>query len=236
MKSSESDHADQTSLVAPILARYNEDLLFMKSSHLLTIVSVPMIFSACSEAPQKTAAKAPEPPPEPVSGSTAFFRMYTAARGWAADLQPLRMTSINLTEVKKVPGKAAAWQVIFVSPERQRARSYTYSVIEAPGNLHKGVFAGNEEGWSGPRGPVKPFMIQALKVDSDAAYETAIKKGKKAAEYVKLNPDKGVVFLLEQNSKFPDLTWRVIWGESVGTSNYSVFVDATTGEYLETMR
>jgi len=209
----------------------------MKSRFLLTIVSAAMMFSACSEGPQKTAEKkAPEAPPEPVSGSTAFFRMYTAARGWSADLQPLRMTSINLPEVKRVPGKAAAWQVMFVSPEKQRSRSYTYSVIEAPGNLHKGVFAGNEEGWSGPRGTVKPFVIQALKVDSDAAYETAVKKGKKAAEYMKLNPDKGVVFLLEQTTKFPDLTWRVIWGESVGTSNYSVFVDATTGEYLETMR
>ena len=31
-------------------------------------------------------------------------------------------------------------------------------------------------------------------------------------------------------------TWRVVWGDSVGTSNFSVFVDATTGEYLETMR
>ena len=195
-----------------------------------------MTFSACSEAPPKAVQKEPPPPPEPVSGQTAFFRMYTAARGWTADLQPLRMTSINLPEVKSVPGKAAAWQVLFVSPETKRARSYTYSVIEAPGNLHKGVFAGNEEGWSGSRGPAKPFVIQALKIDSDAAYQTALKKGKKAAEYVKANPDKGVVFLLEQTNKFPSLTWRVIWGESVGTSNYSVFVDAATGEYLETMR
>jgi hypothetical protein len=108
-------------------------------------------------------------------------------------------------------------------------------VIEAPGNLHKGVFALGEEGWSG-RGPSKPFSIQALKIDSDAAYETAVKKGKKAAEYIKANPDKNVVFLLEQTNKFPSLTWRVIWGESVGTSNYSVFVDASSGEYLETMR
>jgi hypothetical protein len=208
----------------------------MRPRLLLTIVSLAMMFSACSETPQKTAEKAPEAPPEPVSGSTAFFRMYTAARAWSVDLQPLRMTSINLPEVKKVPGKAAAWQVTFVSPEKQRSRSYTYSVIEAPGNLHKGVFAGNEESWSGPRGPVKTFPIQALKVDSDAAYETAVKKGKRAAEYMKANPDKNVVFLLEQNNKFPDLTWRVIWGESVGTSNYSVFVDATSGEYLETMR
>ena len=196
-----------------------------------------MLFSACSEEPKKAAEKAPPPPPpEPVSGSTAFFRMYTAARGWAADVQALGMNSINLPEVKREPGKAAAWQVMFVSPEKQRARPYTYSVIEAPGNLHKGVFAGNEEGWSGPRGPAKPFMMQALKIDSDAAYQTALKKGKKAAEYIKANPDKGVVFLLEQTNKFPSLTWRVIWGESVGTSNYSVFVDASTGEYLETMR
>jgi len=195
-----------------------------------------MTFSACSETPQKVAEKAPPPPPEPISGSSAFFRMYTAARGWAVDAQAIGMNSINLPDVKKVPGKAPAWQVRFVSPSMQRARSYTYSVIEGPSNLHKGVFALNEEGWSGPRGPAKPFPIQALKVDSDKAYETALKKGKKAAEYVKANPDKNVVFLLEQTSKFPSLTWRVIWGESVGTSNYSVFVDASTGEYLETMR
>ena len=56
------------------------------------------------------------------------------------------------------------------------------------------------------------------------------------AEFLKANPDKNVSFLLEKNNKFPDLTWRVIWGDSVSTSNYSVFVDATTGEYLETMR
>jgi hypothetical protein len=144
------------------------------------------------------------------------------------------MTSIHLPEVKAVPGKAAAWQATFVSPGRQRARSYTFSVIESSGNLHKGVFAGNEEGWSG-RGP-KPFLVPALKVDSTEAYDTAVKKGRKAAEYIKANPDKNVSFLLEQNNKYPDLSWRVIWGESVGTSNYSVFVDATTGEYLETMR
>ena|SRR5713226_480595 len=210
--------------------------MIMRSKLLLTLISAAILFSACSEAPKKVAEKAPELPPEPVTGSTAFFRMYTAARGWAADLQPLRMTSIHLPDVKKVPGKAAAWQVMFVSPARQRARPYTYSVIESVGNLHKDIFAGNEEGWSGPRGTVKPFIVQALKIDSDAAYETALKKGKKAVEYAKLNPDKNISFLLEQNNKFPDLTWRVIWGDSVGTSNFSVFVDATTGEYLETMR
>ncbi len=196
-----------------------------------------MMFSACSQAPEKSAEKkAPEPPPEPVTGKAVFYQMYAAARAWASDLQPLRMNSVNLPQVKAAPGKAAAWQVMFVSPLKHGARSYSYSVVEAEGNLHKGVFAGLEEGWSGPRGVVKPFDVQALKIDSDAAYETAMKKGKKAEEYSKAHPEMNISFLLEQNSKFPDLTWRVIWGESVGTSNYSVFVDATTGEYLETMR
>ena len=45
-----------------------------------------------------------------------------------------------------------------------------------------------------------------------------------------------VTFLLEFTKRFPNPAWRVIWGESVGTSDFSIFVDATTGEYLETMR
>jgi hypothetical protein len=206
----------------------------MKRSFLLTLILMAALFSACSDAPTTPAAKVPEAPPEPVSGETAFFRMYSAARGWATDLQPIRLTSVNLTQVKKVPGKAAAWQALFISPARQRSRSYTYSVIEAEGNLHKGVFALNEEGMTAVSS-AKPFQIQALKTDSDAAYETAVKKGKKAADYIKANPDMNITFLLEMNNRLPQLAWRVIWGESVGTSNYSVFVDAATGEYLETM-
>jgi len=58
---------------------------------------------------------------------------------------------------------------------------------------------------------------------------------KKGAEYDKKNPGKPIIFLLEANNKFPDVSWRVIWGESVGTSAFSVFVDASTGGYLETM-
>src|SRR5260370_24395221 len=99
MKSTESGHG--ASLVASILARYTGICLhesYMKLRLLLTTVSVIVMFTACSEAPQKTVEKAPEPPPEPVSGSTAFFRMYTAARAWATDLQPLRMNSLNLPE------------------------------------------------------------------------------------------------------------------------------------------
>jgi hypothetical protein len=192
------------------------------------------LLTSCSETPQKTEQKAAEPakPPEPVAGKYAIYQMYTAARGsMGADIEPVQLKSIHLRDVKAEPGKAAAWQVTFVSARSSKARSYTYSVVESEGNLHKGVFAGQEESWSGTRGP-KPFPMAAVKTDTDAAYATAKKK---AVEYEKKNPDKSISFVLEKTEKFPDPAWRVIWGESVGTSNFSVLVDASTGDYLQTL-
>jgi hypothetical protein len=158
--------------------------------------------------------------------------MYTVARSWAPDVQVLQLRSIQLREVPAAPGKSGAWQATFVSRSRNRARSYTYSVIEGEGNLHKGTFAGLEENWSGPRPHSQPFVMAAVKVDSTAAYETALKRG---ADYAKKNPDMPINFLLEAG-EFPNPAWRVIWGASVGTSSFSIYVDASLGDYLRTMR
>jgi hypothetical protein len=194
-----------------------------------------LLLTGCSEAPPPTAAKKePEKPPDPVTGQTALFRMYGMARTWGSDAQVLKMVSQNLSEVPGVPrGKAAAWEAIFVSANRSQARTYTYSIIEIQPTLHKGSFAGPEQGWSGPRGNTAPFLMAAVKVDTDAAYETALKNG--GAEYDKKFPGKPISILLEKNSKFPSPVWRIIWGESLGTSNFSVFVDASTGEFKEKM-
>ncbi len=189
-----------------------------------------LLLAACSEEPKPAATKEAEKPAEPVSAQFAFQQMYITARAWAPDAQPLRMSDLDLTEVKNKDGKAGAWDCTFVSERGRAARRYTYSVVESgPANLHKGVFAGSQESFSGG-GQAKPFPIQAFKIDATAAYETAMKK---SADYVKKHPDLRVKFLLEQTPRFPDPTWRVIWGESVASSNYSVFVDATTGDFLQ---
>jgi hypothetical protein len=150
------------------------------------------------------------------------------------------LTSLHISEAPDAPpasGAAPAWQATFTSQTRSQARSYTYSIVEAPGNLHKGTFAGPEEGWSGPRGVSSPFLIAAVKVDTDAAYKTAMQTPQsKAVDYDKKNPGKPITFILEKTSKHPDPAWRIVWGESVGTSNFSVLIDASTGQYLETMR
>lgn len=209
--------------------------------HMRKLTFVPLgalilLLSGCSETPQ-TAEKKKEPEKalEPATGQSAIYKMYQVARSWAPDAQVLKMNSLMLSEVPDVPrGKAAAWQATFTSAARSQAKTYTYSIVESSGNLHKGVFAGQDEGFSGARGGNSPFLILAVKVDTDKALETAMKEG--GADYDKKNPGKPITFVLEKIAKFPDPVWRVIWGESVATSNFSIYVDASTGEFKEKLR
>jgi hypothetical protein len=189
-----------------------------------------LLLTSCSDT-TTVAKKEPEKPAEPITGQSALFRMFQMARSWAADVQVLKLNSIPLSDVPDIPrGTAAAWEATFTSQSRSQLRSYTYSIKEAEGNLHKGLFAGLEAGWTGSRGTSSPFLMAAVKVDTDAAYKTALTQ---AADYDSKNPGKPITFLLEKIARFPDPVWRVIWGESVGTSNFSVYVDASTGEYKE---
>ena len=53
---------------------------------------------------------------------------------------------------------------------------------------------------------------------------------------MKKHPDMPISFVLEKTRRHQGVVWRVIWGESVSKSDYSVFVDASTGDYLGVMR
>ncbi len=184
--------------------------------------------AGCSEQPS-ISAKKPEKV-EPVTGQSALFKMYQVARSWAPDAEVITMKSIHLTDVPAVRGEAGAWEAIFYSPGTSAQRNYTYSVEESEANLHQGVFPGQEQSASVPAG--KPFLIGTVKVDSDAAYKTAAAN---AAEYNKKNAAQTISFELGRQDVSQNPVWRVIWGESAGTSGESVLVDATTGEYLKTL-
>lgn len=205
-------------------------VLLMKIPVLTFIVGLLAIGSACSNSPSSESKKA-ESPAEPVTGQTALYRMYQVARSWAPDLEVLQMTTLHPGGVPEIPGKAAAWQATFVSVSKNAARTYTYSVVDLEPTLHKGVFASQPESWSGSS-DTKPFLIAAVKTDTDAAYKTALKTAGPAAKREKAPT---MSFLLQKLSKFTNPTWRVIWGESLGTADLSAYVDASTGEYLETM-
>lgn len=203
----------------------------MRSLLLPLAGSVALLLSGCSEPPAAPVKKVEEKP-EPVTGQTALFKTFQVARSWDPRVQILKLSSTHLNEVPEVRGKAAAWEGTFVSPTEGQSRTYTYSVIELLPNLHKGVFSVGQEAFSESKGSSKPFLIEAAQIDSDKAYTTALAH---AADYEKKNPDKPITLILELTPRHLRPTWRVIWGESVSSSNFSVFVDATTGDFLEVM-
>lgn len=193
-----------------------------------------LLLTACSEQPATTQKKEAEKPLEPITGQSALFKMYQVARTWDPRALVLSMESMHSADVPEVPGKAGLWGATFTSPTMGRSHSYTFSLVEQLPTLHKGVFQVADEVFAGKKGVISPFLIAAVKTDTDAAYETA-KSQPKAVEYDKKFPGKLITIRLEKNDRFPDPVWRIIWGESVGTSNFSVFVDATSGGFLEIM-
>ncbi len=209
----------------------------MQKTSLLPVVAVALAIGvACfdSSSPSEIKAKkekVEKKAPEPVSGQNAYYRMYGAAKGWSTDIQGYRCEPVRMTVLADKDGRFPAWKCSFVSESKRAMKTYSFSVIEGEG-LFKDVFAGHDESYTGPRGQNLPFPILALKVDTDTAIATA--KGK-SAEYMKKNPDMPLTPILERTKETGDAVWRIYWGNPA-TSNYSVLVDASTGEYVKTMR
>src|SRR5260370_14524065 len=76
------------------------------------------LMTGCSSEPTKPAtAEKPQPKaPEIITGSSAFFKCYVSARGWAPDAQPYRVESHPEAGSKGRDGKAAEWRAGFSSP------------------------------------------------------------------------------------------------------------------------
>ncbi len=182
--------------------------------------------------PSASESKKAEAPPEPVTGLHALYQMFNYSHQWAPDAQVYEFTSMHLADVKPQPGKSGAWQVTFVSPSLQQSQTYTYSVEEASSSLHQGITAGKAASWSAPNRATHPFPIAAAKIDSDAAYKTAMTK---AATFEAKNPGMTITYQLAQTGGYGNAAWRVMWGESASTSQLSILVDATTGAYVETL-
>jgi hypothetical protein len=196
----------------------------MKST--LLIAAACSLLVSCSE---PTLPKKVEKPPEPVTGRHALQQMFVAAHTWAQDLQIANMTSMHFTQVKDAPGKAGGWQVTFVSPSLQQSRTYTWAAAEISTSIHEGTRDEQPQAWSGSG---KTFPFDAVKIDSDEAYQTAITKD---AKYAGEHPGMVITYQLTLNQQVPDAVWRIVWGENVATSSDSVLVDASTGQYMGTL-
>jgi hypothetical protein len=197
----------------------------MTRRELLAIGPGLLLLNCSGAAPKKTAEKAPEP----VTGLHALYQMYTFARTWAQDLKVIRLTSINVPEVKAGQGKATAWQVQFSSEALGKARTYTFSVYDESVTVRQGIF-GDTAG-ALPTG-IHAFVIGEVTTDSDKAWEIALAHEKKYADE---HPDMPVIYTLEDDRQAGATVWRVMWGLSASTSALSVLVDAHAGTYLRTV-
>jgi len=187
----------------------------------------PMLaLAGCSSAPEPKAAKKP---PEPVTGLHALYGMYTHARLWAQDLQVVMLTSIAITDVKAERGKAAAWQTVLASPSLGQKRTYTTSVFDASPSLREGIFA---DAPTAITSDTRPFLLAGAKIDTDQAWETAFKHGE---EFDKKFPGQTISFILELSRSINEPIWRVIWGDNPAGSSLVVVIDASTGQYVQTM-
>ena len=196
---------------------------------LATALATLLMASCGATSTKKEAEAKPAAPVEPITGLTGLYRCFGPSRQWAADIQVLRVQNLYVKDRVAPPGKAFAWQVTFVSPSKNRIKNCTYSVVQGDG-LYEGVYNPNDEAYSGPSKLAQPFVIQAVKKDTDEIYKVALEHSK---EYASKNPNVPITMLLELTDRNTEVAWRVIWGTSVGNSAYSVFVDSTNGTFLK---
>jgi hypothetical protein len=185
--------------------------------------------SSCSEPPKTQTAeteskKEPPAPPQPVSAKTAFWEVYKPARTWAADLQPVSITSGEIAGIKNEAGRAGLWTIVVVSPSLRQARTYYYAVADELPHAVKGIKLGATLPWGGPTAEVVPIRTADFSTDSDAAYSMAMGK---ADSWVKKHPDTPVSLVLGSASRFHSPVWYVLWGSK--KSGYEVFINATDG-------
>lgn len=194
----------------------------------LVALGAAILLTGCSDDTKPAENKIPEAPAAPITGRQSFQYVYGSARLWAPDAQPLTVRSINLTDVKGEKGKAGAWEAVFVSESTAMGRTYSWSAAEAEG-MHKGVFPGPRQSWS-PGGAERPFAAGEIKIDTPEALDIATKAISAYLEKPGQRPP--VNFLLEVSGRFPGPAWRVMWGNTVSSAEYTVTVDAGTGQLL----
>ena len=197
-----------------------------------TVMVATLVLSACSEAPKpepkvETAKKEPEKP-EAVTAQRAFYEAYKPARTWATDLLALSVASGEVPNIKNEGGKAGLWTVIFVSPSRKEARTFTYAAADSGTDIRKGINIGNALPWGGATPTSKPFSNSEFTVDSDAAYKVAVES---AAAWLKAHPDEKLSSRLGNASRFAARVWYLMWGST--KNGYAVLVNAATGAIVK---
>jgi hypothetical protein len=190
---------------------------------LFVVILAAAFMTGCSSEPSQPAvAEKPQPKaPEQITGSSAFYKCYISARGWAQDVQPYRVESEPTNASQGRDGKAGEWRVGFASPSMHSTRPYTWAL----GDVSHSV----EDSYSSSNSSTQVFNVQFLKVDTDKAFAIAQEHG--GEKLLQKEPDTPVFYVLDWNRQENELAWHVVYGIDRDKAKLRVAVNATTGKF-----
>jgi hypothetical protein len=201
------------------------------SPAVLSTVLATALLSACNSTPPKPAETKPEiKTPETLSGRSAFYKVFIAARNYAGDVKPFRIQSTPSSEDNGQDGKAAIWTSSFASVTMKGVKPFTWSGSNAPDAPARGVSPGNEDTYNPGNASTQVFDPAFLKIDSDQAFEVAQKHG--GDKILQKDSSTPVIYVCDWNHNTNELIWHVIYGTDMNAAKLNVSVNATTGEFI----
>lgn len=202
----------------------------MKKIHWFLLLIVALLLGCESSTDKPQASNSQQNKPDWQTGRFALQKMVAPARLWAADSQPIRLSSSVAKNNPGHDGKSGFWQATFASPARQKAESFSWSGLVGPDAPSRGVDHSSEDSFNPSNRSTQPFDLAFLKIDSNQAFDVAQQHGGK--KVMEKNPDQEVIYLLDWDPRANQLRWHVIYGSSESNAQLSVIVNAATGDFL----
>lgn len=198
----------------------------------LALILAPIAFLAgCNSNSAKPAETKPEvKAPEALTGRSAFYKVFIAARNYAADVKPFRIESTPTGESNGQDGKSTIWRSSFASATQHGVKPFFWSGSNLPDAPSRGVSPGNEDVYNPGNASTQVFDPAFLKIDSDQAVAEALKHGgDKVLEKDAATP---VLLVCDWNHNTNQLIWHVIYGGARENAKLTVAIDASTGAFV----
>jgi hypothetical protein len=221
----------RTAVGVAVIAGRSSTLRASRTAVLTGVLLALALATGCQSNAPKPPATAPEPKaPELMTGRAAFYKVFIAARNYAADVKPFRIESIPSPDGNGLNGKAAIWRSSFASATQHGVKPFFWSGSNAADAPSRGISPGNEDTYNPSNASTQIFDVAFLKIDSDQAFTVAQKHG--GDKVLEKDPSTPVIYVCDWNHNTNELIWHVIYGNTRETAKLTVAVNASTGEFL----